>query len=353
MAAISQRDYQAMLECIGRLYQCESLEHFPITALTEILRLVGADSSTFNYVAPCVPKVTAVARPLIPDEPVRTRRFAQYLPQHAALNHFLGTGNPGAFKLSDFQSQREYHALPLYQEFYGELEYEDQFTFMLFPPGAELIGISLARDRRSFKERDRKMLNLLRPHIARAYRHVERVGLMKRALKGEEFAAPAARVTTIRLDAKGRPVEFASEAQQWIRHFFLEGSRNASCLPEVIADWLRHFPPGRALIRECHGQRLRLTMFPEMSDGDGGVLVMALETISNQAVPMAAKALTRREIELLLQVEQGKTNGEVAVALGISPLTVRCHLEHIFEKLKVPNRTAAVAKFRQQCRGHQ
>ncbi len=189
MPAITQRDYEAMLDGIGKLYACESLERFPMTSLTEILKLVGADSSTFNYVAPSVPKVIAIATPAIPDEPKRTKRFAQYLPQHAALNHFLATGNPNAFKLSDFQSVREYHALPLYQEFYRELDYEDQITFMLFPPGAELIGISLARDRRSFKERDLQILNLLRPHVAKAYRHVERMTLLNRALRSRAVAA--------------------------------------------------------------------------------------------------------------------------------------------------------------------
>jgi DNA-binding CsgD family transcriptional regulator len=52
-------------------------------------------------------------------------------------------------------------------------------------------------------------------------------------------------------------------------------------------------------------------------------------------------SLTAREAEVLGLVARGKTNAEVASALYISPLTVRKHLEHIFEKLGVGNRTAA------------
>ena len=52
--------------------------------------------------------------------------------------------------------------------------------------------------------------------------------------------------------------------------------------------------------------------------------------------------LTAREAEVLGWVARGKTNAEIAAVLFISPLTVRTHLEHIFEKLGVRTRTAAV-----------
>jgi len=54
--------------------------------------------------------------------------------------------------------------------------------------------------------------------------------------------------------------------------------------------------------------------------------------------------LTAREAEILMWVSKGKTNKEVGLILDTSPRTVNKHLEHIFEKLGVPTRTAAVAK---------
>ena len=52
--------------------------------------------------------------------------------------------------------------------------------------------------------------------------------------------------------------------------------------------------------------------------------------------------LTKRESEVLYWVSMGKTNGEVSEIIGARPLTVKKHLEHIYDKLGVPNRTAAV-----------
>lgn len=56
--------------------------------------------------------------------------------------------------------------------------------------------------------------------------------------------------------------------------------------------------------------------------------------------------MTPREVEVLLEVEKGKHDVEIAAALGIPPKTVKKHLEHIYDKLPVDNRTAAVAELR-------
>ncbi|WP_343597422.1 response regulator transcription factor [Acinetobacter sp.] len=53
--------------------------------------------------------------------------------------------------------------------------------------------------------------------------------------------------------------------------------------------------------------------------------------------------LTQREAEVSHWLILGKTNKDIAEILELSPRTVNKHLEHIFEKLCVENRTAAVA----------
>jgi DNA-binding CsgD family transcriptional regulator len=52
--------------------------------------------------------------------------------------------------------------------------------------------------------------------------------------------------------------------------------------------------------------------------------------------------LTPRELAVLQQIAQGKTNNEIASALQISPQTVKNHISHILLKLGVNDRTAAV-----------
>ncbi len=61
--------------------------------------------------------------------------------------------------------------------------------------------------------------------------------------------------------------------------------------------------------------------------------------------------LTQREIEIMGWVSMGKTNSEVGSILDISAFTVKNHLQRIFKKLNVYNRTQAVSKFEQSI-GH-
>jgi DNA-binding NarL/FixJ family response regulator len=56
----------------------------------------------------------------------------------------------------------------------------------------------------------------------------------------------------------------------------------------------------------------------------------------------AEENLSPREIEVLQLVAKGKSNKEVGKALHISTATVKTHLIHIFDKLGVKDRTAAV-----------
>lgn len=53
--------------------------------------------------------------------------------------------------------------------------------------------------------------------------------------------------------------------------------------------------------------------------------------------------LTRREKEILVHLAKGSTTTHIAGSLGISPVTVRNHVQNILEKLDVHTKFAAVA----------
>ena len=72
-----------------------------------------------------------------------------------------------------------------------------------------------------------------------------------------------------------------------------------------------------------------------------------LATASAEFDPDTVAALTPREREVMRCVADGLTNHDISTALVVELSTVRKHLEHVYEKLGVRSRTAAVARLRQ------
>lgn len=58
--------------------------------------------------------------------------------------------------------------------------------------------------------------------------------------------------------------------------------------------------------------------------------------------------LSAREVEIVAAVARGLGNREIARTLVISEATVKTHLVHVFTKLDVDSRTAAVARAREE-----
>jgi transcriptional regulator EpsA len=65
---------------------------------------------------------------------------------------------------------------------------------------------------------------------------------------------------------------------------------------------------------------------------------------ANAAKPAKAGLLTPRETQILQWIYHGKSNIEIGMILGISPLTVKNHVQKTLRKLNVLNRTQAVGK---------
>jgi transcriptional regulator EpsA len=74
------------------------------------------------------------------------------------------------------------------------------------------------------------------------------------------------------------------------------------------------------------------------------VRVLVQERVDTAEIPTTDSTVTAREIEILQWVREGKSNQEIGHILGISPLTVKNHVQKILKKLHVQNRAQAVGK---------
>src|SRR6266446_10700696 len=138
-------------------------------------------------------------------------------------------------------------------------------------------------------------------------------------------------------------IQFADPAaRRWLKQFFGRPIR-AGVLPRKIFQWIskhRSRREGRSLVAQTAKGQLFVKREPSYTDDN---LVLLLELIKGKREERSRRhrELTPREREVLFWVRRGKSNAEVSAILGITTATVGKHLERIYPKLGVENRTAA------------
>src|SRR5262245_23800538 len=343
MERLGTRDVRAILGFVGELHDAARPATFRLDTLVRLRSLVPSDMTAWVETRVGGPQVEAIASPhdLLPDGP---RRFARIRDEHPVLAHFERSRRGGAVKVSDFFGRAQYHRQRFYREFFRPAGVEHQISIALPSRSPRLVRITLNRARREFSERDRLVLNLVRPHLAQAHRNAEafaRLGTERRDL---ERAAEAADVGVVVVRDGGRPVYVNPRSRELLSTYFVTGRTPSRRLPEALASWLRRpddlSVPRTPLVVERDGSRLEVRA---LSDADGHLLVLRERMTRIAPGPLESLGLTRRQAEVLAWLTEGKANPEIASILAISPHTVARHLEAIFEALGVETRTAAVA----------
>lgn len=74
------------------------------------------------------------------------------------------------------------------------------------------------------------------------------------------------------------------------------------------------------------------------------LLHVGLSRAFNKSAPAHSVALSKRQQEILEWIRKGKSNGEIAELVGISPWTVKIHVRNLMAKLDVSRRSQAISK---------
>jgi DNA-binding response OmpR family regulator/DNA-binding CsgD family transcriptional regulator len=175
-----------------------------------------------------------------------------------------------------------------------------------------------------------EMLARIRVHLANA-----------RLAQSARLALDATGRNLFALDRDGRLVWATPQAQKLLPD--LDGGDAVAAL----RGWLAEIEAGKADARPPAGllasAQHRLQFLGRLAPNE--FLLRISRDGHGETPAQFAKelGLTAREAEVLAWLSQGKANRDIAQILGLSPRTVDKHLEQIYAKLGVENRTAAAA----------
>ena len=174
-----------------------------------------------------------------------------------------------------------------------------------------------------------------------------------RKLRSARTALDAADQFLVAADRDGGVVWFTPQAYRMLeeRVGCIVAASDRLQLPSSLVAWLRKSAAqgssaGTKAPETIHvhdGLQSRITFAGEAERGE--LLFRISDAILKDplAEVRARYGLTQRETEVLSWIAQGKSNRDIAAILALSPRTIDKHIEVIFGKLGVENRTAAAA----------
>jgi DNA-binding NarL/FixJ family response regulator len=148
---------------------------------------------------------------------------------------------------------------------------------------------------------------------------------------------------------KGKLMWATPQAQKLMSDTLAANADDDFVLPDPMPQWLDAAQNGKAGTKTATmasfpgNEALRLQYMGKLGPNEF-LLRLAKDTSGDMPAEFSSElGLTTREGEVLSWLSKGKTNRDIAQILGLSPRTVDKHLEQIYSKLGVENRTAAAA----------
>ncbi len=109
-----------------------------------------------------------------------------------------------------------------------------------------------------------------------------------------------------------------------------------------IKAWLKNTKNEGSILQIAdHQPPLKMVLVGHAANNEYLLRVINEDQPDEQSYLREAFPITQREAEVLLWVAKGKTNREIAQILELSPRTINKHLEQLFKKIGVENRTSA------------
>ena len=360
METLSLQDTQNLHQGIQQLYTLHNLDTFGVDALTILNQLVPSDFPNFHFTPVWTRRISHTFLPNFPGfTPEIERVIHQHFDEHPILQHMPQALN-GAYQTSDFVSQKKLHRLEsFYQQFLRPLDAEEQMTVFLpnansgnwgkfSQTDATLVGFSLHRPQRSFTERDRLILNLLRPHLFQAYGNAQHYQQLQQDLSQLQQSLNS--LGLVILNTEGQVQFVTPQAVVWLEAYFAKPTGTLQ-LPDHLWAWVKHqvtiaqnpdSPKVCLPLRvEQVGKQLVIRLVVESRDQ---YLLLLAEQTRSGLNSLELLGLSQRETEVLFWMMQGNDNKAIAAQLSVGKSTVGKHLESIYRKLGVQSRTEAIAQ---------
>jgi DNA-binding CsgD family transcriptional regulator len=315
------------------LVDARTVAEFRHRALAGIAELVPAEMVTWDRVELATGAIGHEAVPAEAEPPGAFAAIVGDAAGHPLLLAHAARRRP-ALRLSEVVEPRRLSHSELYGDLLHRSGVEYAIAIGVRAGRREVVVAGLGRTEREFSERDRDVLDLVRPALEDALRAAEARERLVRALAAD----PPPGTAVVLLDRYGEIEHSSLDAERWLAEHFGAGE-HPGWLPAAVAGWLA-LPPRPALVSVRDGRRLVVHLLP----GDPHALLLEEEVASFRADALDRLGLTPRETEVLRAAAAMEDEADIAWELFLSLHAVRERLARVEAKLGVRTVAEAVAR---------
>jgi len=356
MANVAVRIAEQGLKLLNEMaVEAGSLESFAGSGLERLPRLVASEVTTLSICDLVRGRRTVFSTPSRIFSAGERASFDAHFHEHPLVLYHSRTPGGATHRISDSLSTSQFQGTPLYNDYYRCVGIDHVMALPLYVDRRFLVSFVFNRKRRDFDERERDALDVLRPQLAALFGQVLSQERTRSLLSQLDSLAASGGWGTIEMDGERRVVHASEVTRERIQACWPDWKGGTGArLPEAVDRWLQERLEGTenlagpaasgSLTVGRRGRALRVRLAPHPASGGDYLLFVSLAVEAEFPASAAGAVLTPREREVLQWAGAGKTNVEIGTILDMSSRTVEKHFEHIFEKLGVETRVAAVMR---------
>jgi DNA-binding CsgD family transcriptional regulator len=337
MPWLADADVDAAHGFVRALVGARTMAELRQLALPGLVELVPADVLTWDRVELAT---GAVDHEVVPAEAEPSAAFAAIVGD--ARGHPLlfahAARRRSALRLSEAVDPRRLSHSELYGDLLHRSGVEYAIAIGVRSERREAVVAGLGRTERQFSERDRDILDLVRPALEDALRAAEARARLVRALA----ANPPPGTAVVLLDRYGEIEHASLDAERWLAEHF-GPAEHPGWLPGPVAGWLA-LPPRPPLVSVRDGRRLSVRLLP----GDPHALLLEEQVAGFRLEALRRLGLSARETEVLCAATAINDEVDIAWELFLSLHAVRERLARLEAKLGVRTAAEAVARARRE-----
>jgi len=175
--------------------------------------------------------------------------------------------------------------------------------------------------------------------LARIKAHVQSANMITDA----RSALDSAKQFVMAINNNGNILWSTPETRELLEKHGIDGIESNTYVNATLKDWINKGERKEDLLISTNEQPLTIRYFKTVNNSEHLLRIVSHTSILDATILEESLPITKREAEVLLWVAHGKTNKEIGEILSLSPRTVNKHLEQIYPKIQVDNRTAATS----------